>query len=303
MKNKKKSVTIGIPAYNEEKNISSILLDILKQQQTVFKIEKIIVVSDQSTDDTNKAIGKINSDKITLLINNERKGKSYCLDRIIHNTASDILVFIDADTIINDSYFLDKICDPIIKGVADLTSPIVEELKPVTFVQKILYASMKFKKTIYYSFNNGINVYTCHGRALALSKKLYKLIRFADIVVNDAYSYFFCKYNDFKYVPVTSTSIYYKLPTTFSDHEKQSLRFFKSFHDLSYKFSNKILILEYNIATKSIVYSLLKAIYKYPIILLYFPLAGYLKIKSLFVKVQPAKWDISKSSKLIRPIL
>src|SRR3989338_1147708 len=297
MKNKKTPVTIGIPVYNEEINIGNILLSILKQHQTKFKLEKIIVVSDHSTDATNKIINKINNDKIILLINNKRKGKSFCLDRIIDLSHSDILVFIDADTIITDSHFLNKICDPITKGIADLTSPVVEELKPKTFVQKILYASMKFKKTMYYGFNNGINVYTCHGRTLGFSKKLYKLNRFTDVVVDDAYSYFYCKYNNFKYIPVTSTSVSYALPATFSDHEKQSIRFFKSYDNLSNKFSNKIIKSEYDIPKKAVVYAFLQTVFRYPLLLLYIPIATFLKIKSLFVNFQSAKWDIAKSSK------
>ena len=53
--NKKLTVSVGIPAYDEEANIKSLLEAILQQRQENFILKSIIVVSDGSTDRT--AIG------------------------------------------------------------------------------------------------------------------------------------------------------------------------------------------------------------------------------------------------------
>ena len=53
MKHKsKQTVTIGIPAHNEAENISYLLRSILRQKQRNYKLEKIIVVCDGCTDNT-----------------------------------------------------------------------------------------------------------------------------------------------------------------------------------------------------------------------------------------------------------
>ena len=49
---KKLTVTIGIPAYNEEANVRNLLVSLLAQKETNFKLQEIIVVSDGSTDKT-----------------------------------------------------------------------------------------------------------------------------------------------------------------------------------------------------------------------------------------------------------
>ena len=50
----KPTVTVGISAYNEEHAFPALLESLLKQSQTSFVFEKIIVVSDGSTDNTVK---------------------------------------------------------------------------------------------------------------------------------------------------------------------------------------------------------------------------------------------------------
>lgn len=47
---KKLSVSVGIPAYNEEQNIASLIFGILKQKVNNITLKEIIVISDGSTD-------------------------------------------------------------------------------------------------------------------------------------------------------------------------------------------------------------------------------------------------------------
>jgi len=50
------TVSIGIPAYNEEANIGKLLSSLIKQKEAGFIIKEIIVVSDQSTDKTDEIV-------------------------------------------------------------------------------------------------------------------------------------------------------------------------------------------------------------------------------------------------------
>ena len=82
MKTKKPTVTIGIPAYNEEANIGVLLRAIVKQRETDFVLKKIIVVSDKSTDNTANEVKKIKDSRIKLIENRVRRGKVYNQNKI-----------------------------------------------------------------------------------------------------------------------------------------------------------------------------------------------------------------------------
>ena len=56
---RKPTVTIGIPAYNESANIGRLINDVLGQKQNHFRLAKIIVVSDCSSDATVSIVKKI----------------------------------------------------------------------------------------------------------------------------------------------------------------------------------------------------------------------------------------------------
>ena len=65
---KKLSVSVGIPALNEELNIKQLLTAILRQEEDSFVLREIIVVSDGSTDET-VALAKSIKDKRIRVIN------------------------------------------------------------------------------------------------------------------------------------------------------------------------------------------------------------------------------------------
>lgn len=300
MKNRKTTVTIGIPAYNEEKNIRFLLQDVLDQKQKKFKIRKIIVYSDASTDKTLDQVKKIKASCIKIVKGRIRKGQAHAQNQIIRKTNSDILVLLNADVIIKDRLFLEKLVYPIISKKADLTSARVQELYPVTFIQRLLDLSMKFKKTIFESYKRGDNIYTCHGRARAFSKRLYRAIFFKHSVGEDAYSYLFCKFHRFSYSFVKGAQVFYTLPANWRDHEKQSVRFYHSQQYLSQQFDKNFVRSEYYLPRPLVFKSILNFFSAEPLILMYLLIAGVLKIKSMLKKQFMNVWDISLSSKVAR---
>jgi glycosyltransferase involved in cell wall biosynthesis len=54
----KLTVTIGIPAYNEEKSISNLLDSIIEQTQKDYVLEKVIVACDGCTDKTSEVVSE-----------------------------------------------------------------------------------------------------------------------------------------------------------------------------------------------------------------------------------------------------
>ncbi|OGK34607.1 hypothetical protein A3A93_00875 [Candidatus Roizmanbacteria bacterium RIFCSPLOWO2_01_FULL_38_12] len=296
-----KTLSIGIPAYNEEKNIGLLIETLLKQKLDDIKLLKITVISDCSTDKTDRTVNSSTDLRVNLVKNIERKGKAFSLDRLFSISEADVVVIIDADTVIKDTNFLQKLVSPILNKGADLTAAQIEELPSRSFVGQILDASMKFKKNIYYKYKNGQNVYTCCGRARAFSKKLYKSIKFGKKFTSseDAYSYIYCNINKFTYYPVVLAKIYYKLPQSLPDHISQSMRFFNSKNELTDNIDDNILKTEYYLPTSLIVGSFLKILTKYPIILFYIPILVLSSLQSKFDRSSNTPWEVAISSKNI----
>ena len=300
MQKHKTSLTIGIPAYNEAGNLFLLIESLLKQNNSSFILEKILIYSDASTDDTEKVIQDMLKNNVYCIAGSVRKGKSYAVDVIIKHTHSDILVIIDADTHIYDSSFINKLIAPIITKGADLTAARIEELPSTTFVGKILAASMKFKKDVFYNYKRGDNVYTCCGRARAFSKKLYSTIKFKYAEQSeDAYSFFYCKTYNYIYHPVTTAKIYYRLPDSLSDHKLQSVRFFTSKKILKKLIHKNILKNEYFLPKSLLIRAFLQNITKRPIILFYFPIVILYKMLSFISIPNNSPWEIALSSKKI----
>ncbi len=295
------SITIGIPAYNEEANIGLVLGDVLNQKLNDGYIDQIIVVSDGSRDRTVEEVKKIKNKKLVVIVNKKRQGLANVQNIIIENTDSDILVILNADIRLSDVYTLEKIISPIARGKADLVTPSVIEAGPDTFFEKILYVSTKIKNMTYEKYNNGKNVYTCRGLARAFSKRLYKEIMFTSSIGEDGFSYFYCVVNNFKYSFSQDAKVIFRLPNTFQDHKKQSIRFFKSQGLLKEKFGKDFISKSYKLPKLVLVKSLVENFIEYPSYTsLYLGVLFYLKLRSLFYKNDQDKWDISKSSKKVK---
>ncbi len=106
-------ITVGIPAYNEEKNIVKIISQIKEITSS------IIVCDDHSTDDTNKIVKSLGVDVIT---HSKNMGYGSAIKSIFAKAKeidSDILVTMDADGQhrIED---LKKILEPVLSETVDV---------------------------------------------------------------------------------------------------------------------------------------------------------------------------------------
>ena len=230
------TLSIGIAAYNEEKNINSILNNLIDQNFRNIKLDKIIVYLDGSTDNSSDEVKKIKSKKIILIDAKKNHGKAYGLNQIISSVNSDCLVLLDAD-ISFDKNFIYKLTKPVFDKKADLTSGGIDPIDEDNFLPKVLCHSFKIKNDIFENYKNGDNVFTCHGAHRAFSKEYYSKLKFKENTCEDSYSYLFCITSGFTYKYVKSARINLKLPTNLDDHKKQSQRFFTSIQVL-YKHFN-----------------------------------------------------------------
>lgn len=84
-----KSLTIGIPCYNEALTVGKVVTDF----RAVFPTARILVIDNASTDDT-VAIARAHGAQV---VSEPRKGKGYAVQRLFSLTESDYLIMVDGD--------------------------------------------------------------------------------------------------------------------------------------------------------------------------------------------------------------
>lgn len=154
---KNPSVTIGIPAYNEEANIADLLRSLLLQDTKGYTLSKIIVITDGSTDGTVAEVKKLQSESaaINLIANKDRKGKYFRVNQLFHLCETDILVVFDADVIPNGNKCVSEIVKVFKKNKnAQMVAGHNILLTPNTFIGKIIKANFSFWDEIRLSMPN-----------------------------------------------------------------------------------------------------------------------------------------------------
>ena len=98
-------ITIYIPAYNAESTITQSIESILDQS---IKFNEIIVINDNSTDNTLKKISPFSEVKI---INNKKnEGLSACRNLGFENSKNQIIAAIDSDVVLDKYWLENTIC-------------------------------------------------------------------------------------------------------------------------------------------------------------------------------------------------
>jgi len=95
----KTKVSIGIPVYNEDKNIGRLLKNLFETKFDFYLKEIIIVCSGCTDDSVNIVNGWSKKRKsIRLIIEKKREGKSSAMNKILRYSRGDFILFIDGDT-------------------------------------------------------------------------------------------------------------------------------------------------------------------------------------------------------------
>lgn len=292
----KKSVSIGIPAYNEESGIKKLLSSILAQHQDIFNIKEIVVVSDGSTDGTDSRALEMKNKIIKLFRNDKRIGQVLTQNVIVKKLTGDIFVLLNADIIIKDSFFIQKLIEPIIKdNNVGIVSPSIIPVPSSNFFEAIINYSVALKNRIYKTWKNGSNVYICHGRARAFSKEFIKDFVWKRVLSEDAYSYLLCLKNGFKFVYQPKTQVYYKSPQRFTEHKIQSSRFLSNISELLPYFQKQFLKREFEIPRSIILKNIALSLLNNPFYLIVYTVI-FLAIKIFPHKKIDLTYEVSSVS-------
>lgn len=224
------TVTIGIPAHNEEANIGDLLKSIIEQKEENFTIEKIIVSSDGSTDRTVEIVRSVKDSRIKLLDNKKRRGQASRQNQLVRHSTSDIFVLLEADSLPADQNYIKNLIEPLTQDSnVGLIFGRAVALPPRNFFESIMYFKSSLKEEIFQTIKNGnnLNKYGGHeGRAL--SKEFTKKLYWPDDIPEDTFSFLICQKLGFKVKHARNANIYHRLPGNMKDYLKQYSKYSKA---------------------------------------------------------------------------
>ncbi len=137
------SVSIVIPAYNEEKTIAKTIDSVLNLDYPKEKLE-IIVVDDGSIDRTSEIVENFKkSDKRIKLIRQDNSGKGSALNNGLRNSCGEIFTCLDADSFVKPNAL--KLMMPCFSdGNIACVLPTIKTEIPRTFIQKVQWCEYLF---------------------------------------------------------------------------------------------------------------------------------------------------------------
>jgi glycosyltransferase involved in cell wall biosynthesis len=213
------SVSIGICAYNEEKNIGNLLKALLNQKNEQIKIEEIIVVSSNSTDRTDKIVQEFSSidERIKLVTQTRREGKASAVNEYIKHAKGDVCVLESADTLPLKNT-IEKLCLPFLDEKIGMAGG-----HPVPINDRNTFIGFA-----------GHLIWELHHQISLKNPKLGELVAFRNVIdgipkdtaVDEAWIEASIKKKGYKVVYVPEAICYNRAPETVSDFIKQRRRIF-----------------------------------------------------------------------------
>jgi glycosyltransferase involved in cell wall biosynthesis len=218
-----KRVTIGIPSYNEERNIINLLDSLITQSSKDYLVSEIII-SDDSNDSTPELVenfAKKNSQlNINLIHHYNRRGAAAAWNEIFHRSTGDVIVLYDADIVI-DKCTTGQLTSLLKKG----TGLCASNPQPIQGKGIAGRASSFIAYWLRSVRNQGLSQYTVMGRALSVTSQVAKKIIIpSDVIAIDLYLQ--CKILEFGLnIAYNDNGLVYFLPANrMSDFASQVIR-------------------------------------------------------------------------------
>lgn len=224
------SVTVGIPAYNEEQNIGRLLREIVKQSEKNIKINEVIILSDGSTDETVAIARSVKDKRVKVFAGSNRKGKCFRLRQLFKMAKSEVLVLLDADVLPTSKATVSNLCMHFLSGKEiALIGGVEYGLPPSTFTEKALNNLNEAFNMIREGLNNGHNVFCVRGGILAISRNYFKNIDLPlNMIPDDNFFYLLAKRRNLIFHYEKDAAVWYRNPQTVADQISQGCRFLAS---------------------------------------------------------------------------
>lgn len=265
----KLSLTIGIPAHNEAGNIRAMINSVMRQKGN-FVLEKIIVVLDGCTDNTEKIVRKMSMKYplIHLIADGKRLGKARRLNQIHAINKSNFVGTFDADIVLSRTCELDIMVKVLLSNkkvnvVAARQIPVED----TSFIGRISSVSYMLWYETTSNVNGGNHIHNLHGSSSLLRKKFAKSFVYPKRVISDqGYLYMQATRNNKNGFYFTKhTKILFRTVSTLRDCRIQGSRAIYDDKVNLASFYGKRVYMKYHIPFKYKLTALLKMLFKEPI--------------------------------------
>lgn len=137
------TVSIGVCAYNEERNIRA-CLDSIMLQSAKFPIQEILIVSSGSTDGTDSIVRQFEERdaRFRLLRQEKREGKNSAINEFLKQANGELLVLVNADNRLDEGslrYLLEPFEDETIGVCGGHPVPVNDKNSMIGFAVHMLW--------------------------------------------------------------------------------------------------------------------------------------------------------------------
>ncbi|MES2437289.1 MAG: glycosyltransferase [Patescibacteria group bacterium] len=223
--NTRPTTTVLIPAFNEEANIRRLIQDCLKQDADTFDLQKIIIISDGSSDATVSEAQSIQDSRVTIFAYTDRLGKAQRLNTIYKTITTDLIINLDADVRITDTETFKNLIHRHMIDNADVVCGISLPLEPQTFVEQAAFLGSSIYVQSKYKLKEKMGKNCIDGRIFSCTAKSIKNIEIPANSATDTYTYFYFKLNNNNVVFEPKASVLFRLPSTMKDYIRQHKRY------------------------------------------------------------------------------
>ncbi|HSW97951.1 MAG TPA: glycosyltransferase family 2 protein, partial [Candidatus Saccharimonadales bacterium] len=218
---KKISVTVGIPTFNEEENITHLLQSLLNQKDTHAIIEKIHIIDDMSKDNTVKNVSTFQDKRIQVLVRNKRLGQTSAQNIIFEEATTDVVLILEADTCPVEINYVDIMIQPLLKNsrIGYIQGSMIP-LPSRTLLGKILNRHFSiFTKLVIENKSFHLPITSGRGGRI-FAKAVYTRLRWPSDVPDDDYAAVWCIANNFSTYFCRKAHCHYQRPQSFNDYIK-----------------------------------------------------------------------------------
>ena len=149
METKNAQHTVIIPSYNTLGHLKNIYQSIKKYAPNV----PMIIVDDASEDGTDIWLNNLNDDKLTVIIDKERKGHTYWYDEGMRRAKTDIVSILHSDMIIGPNYF-ENMLKHLEKGKVVCATRIEPPIHPAGLEKHVQNFGMDYHDFVWDAFEN-----------------------------------------------------------------------------------------------------------------------------------------------------
>tara|TARA_Y100000034_G_scaffold101914_1_gene126500 strand:+ start:1 stop:1221 length:1221 start_codon:yes stop_codon:yes gene_type:complete len=284
-------VSVIVPAYNEEKTIEKTIKSLLNLNYPRNKLE-IIVVSDESTDNTVNIVKKFKRIK---LINNKHKGigKASAVNAGIRVAKGEFFGILDADSEVSKNSLRVALTYFSSEKVGGVITPIkIVNIKNLyRGLQRIEYTFTALIRELMSRINT---LYYSHGVLSLLRTGLVKKLGYFDEnnLTEDLEIAMRLKYNGYEMKMASKALTYTRAPGTFKELWNQRVRWYRGFMQNIVKYKHVLFKKKYGAYSN---FQLPLNLFSLVVLALVFVLFSYEVIRRIYswiLKVIILKWDI-----------